>query len=624
MFEDICFTCSRPVDSGSVPPLPLVTERADPAHSVAYCSDECALHDTAPAGNRSDSGLSSGSLSPYLAPYAQHAQAIPSKKGTPDARHFVDGHPVAAAPLPGPFVLHNPHPDYPLPLALAASPRSPGFKHPSSKPPAMLHTRKPPSVSSSSASSALSTPSAPPLTDDEDSMSDPEFLLDPRVDMLPAGVYARRPSGNSTTSRAPVAPGLSSCSSVSTSNSAHIVSPPGKESPHGNRTPSRARRPRHAYHLSVPTLVEGLNKLFVADDPVRPRYIERPQSFTVEPEDNYRIRADEREASYATLTKFSVATKAAELIANPKSRQTPTTSRPRSSLPAYLSLMKFSSPSPQGVRSPSPPKKNLTRPQSLRNLHKSSATVAHSHETASTATLSGSFSPASVRTATAASATIARSLRNASSRESSPFVGDRTASPAGNSDETRSPTLRSGSIPITVAATPKETAVSHQERYDPKIRPLQMKNAIGDCEGQGGGACSGTPRGRTRSRSNRPRSRSRSRSQERARRAHFNGTPPTNISGGRFERDASAAFAGRGRPHVRGGMPGRVWHVRRTDGECGQSGRESVEIDWLDAQDGGCTTTSTSNTTSTITVTALAAESEAERLRGRRRMPLRA
>ncbi|THH06494.1 hypothetical protein EW145_g4052, partial [Phellinidium pouzarii] len=177
MFDDVCFACSRPVDPGYVPSLPL------PVYALTC---------------------------PPLPTVARTALMNPSLSKNP-MKLSPDGH------LP-PFVLHNPHPDYQLPLALASPFQGP--KRISNT----LHARKRSSLSSSSASSTLSTPSAPPLTDDDDSMSDPEFMLDPRAEPSTSSstiMYARRPS--TTNTRNTLAPVLSSSSSTSTSASASGV-----------------------------------------------------------------------------------------------------------------------------------------------------------------------------------------------------------------------------------------------------------------------------------------------------------------------------------------------------------------------------------------------------------------
>ncbi|KAI5121029.1 hypothetical protein M0805_005974 [Coniferiporia weirii] len=596
MFEDVCFTCSRPVDNGSVPlcfPPPTLTHVLPPLRSRAYCSDECAIQDC-------PSAHTAAAIPPYFAAspvYAPKNFVIPST----DVR------------VP-PFVLHNPHPDYPLPLALASPLHAPGNSVPT-RLTNTLHARKRSSLSGSSASSALSTPSAPPLTDDDDSMSDPEFALDPRVDPSssnPMLIYARRPS--TTNTRSTVAPALSSSSSASTSASgaprAHIT---------GVRTASRSR---HAHHLSVPAvaLLDGFDKSIYVEGLDRQRHAEhiRPHSFKhhrrLEYDTDELSRKEELDASYATLTKLSMTTNGAEVISNAKSRRTPLRARPRASLPAYLSLMKLASPSADGfagsVLQPTSPTTVLISPRTSHNAHKTSPTVAHSHTSSSTATLSASFLPKSI-CKTTATATIAQSLRAGRSpkkspaSETSPHLSDRANAPNGRSGGT---SVRSMMVPI-ASSNPTTVTLAQQEFYQPEIRPLHVVDALCDCDG----ACSGTPRGRTRSRSNRPRSRSRSRTRERERRAHFEGESSCAERDDTMRARGShlAAVMSRGRPHVRG-MGGRGRRGCRTgtedadEKENAQPRMGEIEIDWMDlyeAEDSGA---------------------EAERVRGRRRMPLRA
>lgn len=484
-----------------------------------------------------------------------------------------------------PFALHNPHPEFELPIAQYVSAYTRKGRD---------IQRKRTSLASSETSSELSTPSAPPLTDDDESMSDPEFVLDAQLDTTaarPTFSYARRPSTTNTRSTTKhVAPSASSSTSgASTSHSA--ASTRSRES--GQRTPSRTRRSRDAF-----TLLEDINKLVYSDERDRRRHTEhiRPQSFRIhrrshheeEEERDDSNRVEDLDASYATLTKLSVAAKAAETIRSPKSRRPPTHTRPRASLPAYFSLTKISKPSFGGFAWDGGA---FTAPQDLgsrasKPLHKTSPTVACSELSASNATLFGNIRKSA--------ATVAQTIHTGSPPSSSSQLSprhsicgtggirpDSPSSKVSDVSKVRTPETSRLATPSNRASAAPQVDDEFSTQMASGLRQASALDAL--CDRTDGG-CSGTPRGRTRSRSNRPRSRSRSRTRERVHRAHFGGSPVL--------RD-SAAMTSRGRPHAKGAHPFSRGRRERKDlidhvGQVQQRYDEmtsTAQIDWLDVRD---------------------------------------
>lgn len=563
-----------------------------PTLRQAYCSDECAFQDAGP-----DSSVYSESSLTRLSPFLRETPVKDSRQH--------DGHMTAAAHTlisNGrilPFALHNPRPEFELPIAQYASAYD--RKRQDTQ-------RKRISLSSSEASSELSTPSAPSLTDDDDSLSDPEFVLDPHLEAAPSRPvqqtlqYARRSS--TTNTRSTVKPHASSTSAsasltTSKSGSSRAHTPSAHSQENRNRTPSRTRRSRDAF-----ALLNDMNKLLYSDERDRRRHTDvRPHSFRLfrrrhydeeEQNDGSPSRTEELDASYATLTKFSVAAKAAEAIRSPKSRRPPTRSRPRASLPAYFSLTKISKPSPGGFTCDNTTFTSQHAQKRVSGaLHKTSPTVAYSDMSSSTATLSGSIHTTAATVAQIARTGSSSSLSNQNKPRHSIFSasGSRPDSPSSevSVDKKGLPEM---SRQTTVREAPAPLVNDDDELASRMASAMRQASALNDLTNVNVG-CSDTPRGRTRSRSNRPRSRSRSRTRERAQRAHFGGSPVL--------RDMVAASGllmtsrGRGRPHTKGAdaaVSPTLTRGRREQKESNvvdvplaQDLSAEIEIDWLDVRD---------------------------------------
>ena len=431
--------------------------------------------------------------------------------------------------------------------------------------------RKRSSLSSSSTSSALSTPSvtgsAPPgLTDDDDSMSDPEFMLDQQLrgrqhnreesevshkgvgSQVPSLTYARRPSTTNTRSTIPA--GLLTPDSAQSQMSMQEQ----QQQPVG----SRRMRPRHAHHLSVPmvhTLFDDEDERVFGDDEqplvdsdgrplAKPRV--RPQSLGL---GALKPKYD-RDASYATLTAATAAEAIASAINDQnvtvKQRRHSVRSRPRGSLPAYFSLLKINattSSSPRQQDKPVPSDSSLS-PSAKWGSSAFGVNPFYSSN-------SRESSPGSAGTATGRSGPRARSKSHLHS--SAMHIRATPAEPDlstlhGVGSISKSSCTASGCISMSLQQRGRKTTLTQKSVNIPEpdfdaptsagsqeAKPFEhamMTSMMSDTtQGQG------TPRGRTRSRSQRPsllRSRSRSRSR---RPRHIANSPLMPNSGSReFDR----------------------------------------------------------------------------------------
>ncbi|KAH8117192.1 hypothetical protein DFH11DRAFT_1541514 [Phellopilus nigrolimitatus] len=331
MFEDVCIACSRPVDTGSVPLNSFLRYRPVLTPALAPPQSRVLLRRVRRPGRHVRRLLRSLVRQPV--PVSRCSQ-----------------HKVRQGP-------HDPHPR--RPAAPLRPPQPPSRLPPPSRP---RFAPSGPEALEQAASYAqaifaiklvhgqLGAVHAERAAsyDDDDSMSDPEFTLDPRADptLHPSMLsYARRPSATNT--RSTVVPFVSSSSSTSTSASATGVSKvhaagSEKDLQQHEDTHSKARRPRHMHHLSVPTvaLLDNFDRdrLFYADAVGLPRNAEQVRPHSVKYDrhldyDGESMRSGDVESDYAVLAKSSVATKGAETIREPKSRRAPTRSAPERQSP---------------------------------------------------------------------------------------------------------------------------------------------------------------------------------------------------------------------------------------------------------------------------------------------------
>ncbi|KLO10541.1 hypothetical protein SCHPADRAFT_942756 [Schizopora paradoxa] len=591
MFEDVCLVCSRPVQD----------------MSSTYCSDECAAQDVLSVPSTSDDRSSTSSVSsapsPYLRPTTKPSFG-PFGLTSPD----VDPPSLLAAHL----ALHNPHPtfnDYPLPIQISppvlATYSKPSAKYSPSAHHQRLHVqrhmRKRSSLSSSSASSALSTPSQPSLTDDDDSMSDPEFQLDVNVHVAPRPVidYARRPSTTNT---------RSTVSHLNPSSSSASSSVGGYERERTRSRPRHHQRPRHAHHLSAPLVgtaaasaqalhSEDYDSLFAEDD--------NSSNHAYTHEDNGNV---DLEASYATLTKLSLAAHDGATAhtsssfgidtVRQKKRRSALSLRPRSSLPAYFNLLKMSSP-PAGrdpTPSPSPPQADcvsqdategsFSSPGSTRTARVSRSATRpapqnHVRQPSKTQSTLGGTSPnlhpnLHVRAEPVSSISALHSfgavygVNKGVSTSAALKAAKVAARGQGNALAAAAalvPLPTTPTSPRDVGPTAAHPDALEVDKVDARSHPLLTRTSA--AASIGFAAAEGTPRGRTRSRSACPRSRSRSRSRSRRGRGHFGAFAGAREDGEGDALVASVAaalgYATRGRAHARG-IGGRARRGRRGTG----------------------------------------------------------